>query len=71
MLTRQFATMAADKGGERKVHTRLADAAAYVTKDGSVVRELMHPHVHGNANTSLAEAVVAAGKTTHLHKSVV
>lgn len=50
------------------VHTRYGEVEAYVTKDGSVVRELMHPNVHGNSNMSLAEAVVAVGQTTLLHK---
>jgi mannose-6-phosphate isomerase-like protein (cupin superfamily) len=39
----------------------------YTTKDGSVIRELMHPDVHGNANQSLAEAVVPVGRQTELH----
>ena len=65
VLTRQFFAMEA--GGEQVVHTRRADVEAYVTKDGSVIRELMHPNVHGNSNASVAEAVVAAGQTTSLH----
>ncbi len=40
----------------------------FVTKDGSIIRELMHPTVHGNCNQSLAEAVVPAGATTQLHR---
>ena len=42
----------------------------YVTKDGSQIRELMHPSVHGNRNQSVAEATVPArGKTAlHLHQ---
>lgn len=40
----------------------------YTTKDGSIIRELMHPDVHGNKNLSLAEAIVPAGFTTFLHK---
>ncbi|MDY6989090.1 MAG: cupin domain-containing protein [Thermodesulfobacteriota bacterium] len=40
----------------------------YTTKDGSLVRELMHPAVHGNRNQSLAEAVVFPGSTTVLHR---
>lgn len=42
--------------------------APYVTKDGSEIRELMHPGVHGNRNQSFAEATVAPGCTTHLHR---
>lgn len=48
-------------------YTRHADVAPYVTRDGSTVRELMHPAVHGNRNQSLAEAVVAPGAATRLH----
>ncbi len=48
--------------------TRLADIAAYVTKDGSEIRELMHPEQHGNRKQSLAEAIVAPGKRTLLHR---
>jgi mannose-6-phosphate isomerase-like protein (cupin superfamily) len=39
----------------------------YVTKDGSTIRELIHPSVHGNRNQSLAEATVAPGSKTRLH----
>lgn len=41
---------------------------AFTTKDGSIIRELMHPSVHGNKNQSLAEAVVPVGTTTQLHR---
>jgi len=40
----------------------------YTTKDGSLIRELMHPNVHGNAKQSLAEAIIPVGFTTLLHK---
>lgn len=40
----------------------------YVTKDGSVIRELMHPGVQGNRAQSLAEATVPPGATTLLHR---
>jgi len=40
----------------------------YTTKDGSLIRELMHPNVHGNNKLSLAEAIVPVGFTTFLHK---
>ncbi len=39
----------------------------YLTKDGSIIRELMHPEQHGNCNQSLAEAQIPPGITTHLH----
>jgi mannose-6-phosphate isomerase-like protein (cupin superfamily) len=48
--------------------TRLADIAPYITRDGSEIRELMHPEHHGNRNQSLAEAVVPAGTRTLLHR---
>ena len=48
--------------------TRLADIAPYITKDGSEIRELMHPDRHGNRAQSLAEAVVPAGARTRLHR---
>jgi mannose-6-phosphate isomerase-like protein (cupin superfamily) len=41
---------------------------AYVTKDGSEIRELMHPAVHGICNLSLAEAIVRPGTETRLHR---
>lgn len=48
--------------------SRHRDVAAYVTKDGSTIRELMHPSVHGNRNQSLAEAIVDPGARTALHR---
>jgi len=41
---------------------------SFITKDGSEIRELMHPAVHGNRAQSLAEAIVAPGMRTHLHQ---
>jgi len=49
-------------------HTTYADASPYRTKDGSEIRELMHPAHHGNAHQSLAEAIVAPGGATCLHR---
>ena len=40
----------------------------YVTMDGSEIRELMHPAVHGNRNQSFAEATVQPGTQTALHR---
>jgi mannose-6-phosphate isomerase-like protein (cupin superfamily) len=48
--------------------TAYAEAPPYVTKDGSVIRELMHPAVHGNRAQSFAEATVAPGAATQLHR---
>jgi mannose-6-phosphate isomerase-like protein (cupin superfamily) len=46
--------------------------AAYPTKDGAEIRELMHPSVHGAvhgvAHQSLAEATVLPGQVTALHR---
>jgi mannose-6-phosphate isomerase-like protein (cupin superfamily) len=50
------------------VISRYADAAPYMTKDGSEIRELTHPAVHGNRAQSLAEATVPAGAATLLHR---
>jgi len=47
--------------------TRYRDIAPYITKDGSVIRELMHPAVHGNNAQSLAEATLASGAVTASH----
>ena len=48
--------------------TRYPDQPPFQTRDGSEVRELMHPAVHGNSNQSLAEARVGPGATTALHR---
>jgi len=48
--------------------TRYHDIPPYPTKDGSEIRELMHPQQHGNAMQSLAEARVAPGQRTVLHR---
>lgn len=50
------------------VLTRRDAAAAYVTKDGSEIRELMHPAHHAARAQSLAEAIVAPGEITALHR---
>jgi mannose-6-phosphate isomerase-like protein (cupin superfamily) len=44
------------------------DIVPFPTKDGSTIRELMHPDTHGNRRQSLAEAVVTPGATTRLHR---
>ena len=50
------------------VKTSCRDVEAYITKDGSSIRELMHPQVHGNSAQSIAEATVPAGTSTLLHR---
>lgn len=51
------------------------DNEEYTTKDGSLIRELMHPDVHGVSghgvkNQSLAIATVPEGICTKLHKHI-
>ena len=50
------------------MHTHREQIEAYITKDGSSIRELMHPELHGNSNQSLAEATVPPGVVTALHQ---
>ena len=45
-----------------------AAVPAYITKDGSEIRELMHPKVQGNQAQSLAEATVLPGTRTQRHR---
>ncbi len=40
---------------------------AYITQDGSEIRELMHPDSQGNKLQSLAEAIIKPDETTLLH----
>ena len=40
----------------------------YTTRDGSLVRELMHADNHACVNQSLAEAIVEPGVETQLHR---
>lgn len=47
---------------------RYSDIPAYVTKDGSELRELLHPSHHGARNQSLAEATIHPGGRTQLHR---
>ena len=50
-----------DKLSQSFILTRYKDIQPYRTKDGSLIRELMHPAVHGNRNLSVAEATVEPG----------
>lgn len=52
----------------RPASTRRDRVEPYVTRDGSIIRELMHPDVQGNRAQSLAEAIVPPGATTCLHR---
>ncbi len=49
------------------MYTRYNDIDTFTTKDGSTIRELLHPARDGNSKQSLAEAIVPAGTTTLLH----
>ena len=40
----------------------------YTTRDGSLIRELMHPSLHANQSQSLAEATIAPGQQTMTHR---
>jgi mannose-6-phosphate isomerase-like protein (cupin superfamily) len=48
--------------------THYSDIPAFTTKDGSQIRELMHPAQHDVRGQSLAEAIVAPGQTTVMHR---
>lgn len=50
------------------MHSRYSQINAYTTRDGSLIRELMHPSQHGNQKQSLAEAIVHPGEKTRLHQ---
>lgn len=49
-------------------HSRYATVPLFVTKDGSQIRELMHPVQHAVHQQSLAEAIVQPGQKTALHR---
>jgi len=50
------------------LRTHITDITPYITRDGSEIRELMHPSVQGNKTQSLAEAIILQGQQTHLHR---
>lgn len=49
-------------------HSRYAEVEPFTTKDGSTIRELMHPAHHAVRRQSLAQAAVAPGCATLLHR---
>lgn len=57
------------RGGGLPAPEARASPEAYVTKDGSAIRELVHPAFTPGLGVSLAEAVVEAGGRTipHFH----
>ena len=48
--------------------TAAGDTLPYITKDGSEIRELLHPNSHAIRNQSLAEAIIPPGTKTLLHR---
>lgn len=52
------------------MRTQYRQIKPFITKDGSEIRELMHPDVHGNTKQSFAEATVAVGSETAKHKHI-
>ena len=50
------------------LRTHKQDVKSYITRDGSEIRELMHPAVQGNQAQSLAEAIIQPGQRTRLHQ---
>lgn len=47
--------------------TSLNDIQPYSTRDGSLIRELMHPEKHDCRKMSFAQASIKPGQTTLLH----
>ncbi len=52
----------------KRLKTSYQAIEPFTTKDGSIIRELMHPSVHGNQSQSLAEATLPVGGSTLLHR---
>jgi len=48
--------------------TEYKNMLSYITKDGSIIRELFHPDDCGNKNQSLAEAIIPVGCETLSHR---
>jgi len=48
--------------------SRYSNATSFITKDGSLIRELMHPNTHSCTSLSLAEAIIDVASETILHK---
>ncbi len=52
----------------QKQVTHYDEIEPFITKDGSVIRELMHSLQHASKQQSLAEARLPVGRKTLLHK---
>jgi len=50
------------------IYNNRNNAEPYITRDGSLIRELMHPSIHSNHSQSLAEAIIAPGQRTATHR---
>lgn len=50
------------------IYNNRDNSEPYITRDGSLIRELMHPSVHANQSQSLAEATIAPGQQTATHR---
>ena len=50
------------------IYNNRNNAEPYITLDGSLIRELMHPSIHFNQSQSLAEATIAPGQQTTTHR---
>ena len=54
------------------VHTRYEDIPVTVSKDTTLVRELMHPRIHGATRLSVAEIILRPGTKSlrHYHEEI-
>jgi mannose-6-phosphate isomerase-like protein (cupin superfamily) len=52
------------------IYSNRKNTEPYVTRDGSLIRELMHPSIHANRSQSLAEATIAPGQRTSTHRHI-
>ena len=52
----------------KSIVNKYRETKPYITKDGSTIRELMHPDHHSVRNQSLAEAIVQPGMATLRHQ---
>jgi len=53
---------------KRRVLSHYGEISPFVSKDGSTIRELIHPESHCAKNQSLAEARLPAGARTIVHR---
>jgi phospholipase/carboxylesterase len=67
-LRQRIATQEAPSLAGNTILQPYSTVPAYITKDGSEIRELMHPSTHRNQAQSLAEATIHPGTKTHLHR---